>query len=88
MTLQTVLLAVGPSDADRSDELAEAVLEVAEPADATVVLAHVFTDSEYDEVVSRLEFDEDAEIEPDAVAARHSTIRDLQAVFDEHEIDY
>lgn len=87
--LETVLLAVGPGDTDRSGQLAEAVLEVAKPADATVVLAHVFTSTEYDEVIDRLEFDGTVdEIEPDAVAARHSTIHELQAVFDEHGVDY
>ncbi|MFP8954509.1 universal stress protein [Natrialbaceae archaeon A-arb3/5] len=89
MTLQTVLLAVGPGDADRSDELAQAVVEVAQPADATIVLAHVFTDSEYDEVREQLEFDDDAaEVDPDDVATRHSTIRDLQAELDEYDVDY
>ncbi|MFC4542925.1 universal stress protein [Halosolutus amylolyticus] len=89
MTLETVLLAVGPGDADRIDELAEAVVEVAKPADATVALAHVFTSSEYDEVVTRLEFDADHdEIDPDEVAMRHSTIRDLQSLLDEHDVDY
>ncbi len=87
--LETVLLAVGPGDEDRSEQLAEAVLEVAQPADATVVLAHVFTSSEYDEVLERLEFDRSLdEIDPDAVAARHSTIHELQAIFDEHNVDY
>ena len=89
MTLKTVLLAVGPGDADRVDDLAEAVVEVAEPADATVVLAHVFTDSEYDEVLDRLEFDAEIdEIEPDEVASRHSTIRDLRTTLDEYDVDY
>lgn len=89
MTLETVLLAVGPGDADRSDQLAEAVLEVAKPADATVVLAHVFTESEYDDVLDRLEFDRTVdEIDPDAVAGRHSTIHELEDVFDEHDVDY
>lgn len=88
MELQTVLLAVGPGDADRSDELAEAVLEVAVPSGATVVLAHVFTDSEYNAVVDRLEFDPNAEVKPDAVATRHSTIRDIRARLDEYDVDY
>ncbi|ELZ22015.1 universal stress protein [Natrinema limicola] len=87
--VDTVLLAVGPGDEDRSERLAEAVLTVAQPADATVVLVHVFTSSEYDEVLERLEFDRTLEeIDPDVVAARHSTIRELQTVFDEHDIDY
>ena len=87
--LETVLLAVGPSDADRSGQLAEAVLEIAKPAGATVVLAHVFTSNEYDQVLDRLEFDRTLdEIDPNAVAGRHSTIHDLEAVFDEHDVDY
>ena len=89
MTLDTVLLAVGPGDADRSDELAESVVDVAKPADATVVLAHVFTKSEYDDVLTRLEFDRAVEeVEPDDVARRHATVHDLQETFDEHGVDY
>ncbi|MFC6716577.1 universal stress protein [Natrialbaceae archaeon GCM10025810] len=89
MTLKTVLLAVGPGDADRTEELAEAVIEVAAPADATVVLAHVFTSSEYDEVLERLEFDaERSEIVPDDVAARHSTVRELVAALEERDVEY
>ncbi|WP_254531583.1 universal stress protein [Natrinema gelatinilyticum] len=89
MTLETVLLAVGPSDADRSGELAEAALEIATPADATVVLAHVFTSDEYNAVLDRLEFDRTVgEIDPDAVAARHSTIHELRDVFVQHDVEY
>ncbi|WP_049890699.1 universal stress protein [Natrinema versiforme] len=87
--LDTVLLAVGPGDADRSDQLAEAVLEVAKPADATVVLAHVFTSNEYDEVLDRLDFDTDLDtVDPNAVAARHSTIHDMESILEEHGVDY
>ncbi|WP_408957244.1 universal stress protein [Natrinema sp. 74] len=86
--LETVLLAVGPSDAERSGQLAEAVLDVAEPAGATVVLAHVFTNSEYEQVLDRLEFDRTVdEIDPDSVARRHSTIHDLKDAFEEHGVD-
>ena len=89
MALDSVLLAIGPSDADRSETLIDAVLEVAAPADATVTLAHVFTSSEYDEVVSRLELADDRETaDPDAVASRQSTIRQLTAVLDERSVGY
>ncbi|WP_436345283.1 universal stress protein [Natronorubrum sp. FCH18a] len=89
MELETVLLAVGPGDADRSDELAKSVVEVAKPADATVILAHVFTSSEYDDVLTRLEFDRATdEVDPDDVARRHQTIIDLRNVLDEHDVDY
>lgn len=87
MSLDTVLLAVGPGDADRSDQLADAVSEVAKPADATVVLGHAFTSSEYDELVAQLEFEDDS-IEPDAVATRHGTIRSLTDRLDDDGVSY
>ena len=88
MALETILLAVGPGDADRTEALAEAVVEVAEPAGATVVLAHVFTDEEFDEVIDRLDYDPDGEIDPDEVAARHATVRELTDAFDEAGVRY
>ncbi|SFB75456.1 Nucleotide-binding universal stress protein, UspA family [Halobiforma haloterrestris] len=88
VALETVLLAVGPGDANRTDELSDALLEVAAPADATVVLAHVFTSDEYDEVLERLEFETGADVDPDEVAARHSTIRELRTALEEHGVEY
>jgi nucleotide-binding universal stress UspA family protein len=88
MALQTILLAVGPGDADRTEVLAEAVTDVAGPTGARVVLAHVFTDEEYDDVLSRLDYDPMDEIDPDEVAGRHSTVRDLTDALDETGVDY
>lgn len=89
MTLDTVLVAVGPGDGDRTEKLAETVREVATPADATVVLAHVFTSSEYDDALTRLEFDRTgSEIDPDEVAARHSTILDLRSALEDADVDH
>jgi len=49
----------------------------------------VFTSDEYNQVLDRLDFDRNVgEIDPDAVASRHSTIHDLQDVLDEHDVDY
>ncbi len=88
MTLKTILLAVGPGDANRTAELAEAVIEVAKPADSTVVLGHVFTDSEYKEVLERLEFDPDTAVDTDEVTQRHATIRNLRAPLDDAGVAY
>ncbi|WP_158058111.1 universal stress protein [Halorussus halophilus] len=88
MALETILLAVGPGDADRAEELAQAAIDVAEPAGATVVLAHVFTDDEFDEVIDRLDYDPDGEIDPDEVAARHATVRELTDEFDDAGVEY
>lgn len=80
MTLDTILLAVGPSDANRAEELREAVVEVAAPADAKVVLAHVFTEDQFARIVDRLSFDRPpADVDPDEVANRDKTIQ----MFDE-----
>ncbi|QIO22888.1 universal stress protein [Haloarcula sp. JP-L23] len=78
MALQKILLAVGPNDKDRIDELAETVTDIAGPTGAEVVIAHVFTDDEYENVVDRLEFESAAEADPDEVADRHTTVRELE----------
>ncbi len=78
MALNTVLLAVGPNDADRIDQLAATVSDIAGPAGADVVIAHVFTDDEFESVVDRLQFDSPSAADPDEVADRHATVRDLR----------
>lgn len=88
MALETVLLAVGPGDEERTDELASAVVDVAGPAGATVVLAHVFTDEEFDDVIDRLDYDPTGTPNPDEVAARHATIRSLSDDLDEADVGY
>ncbi len=89
MTLKSVLVAVGPGDADRAEEIAEAAVEVAKPAGATVHLAHVFTDEEYQEVLDQLEFNTElSEVSPDDTAKRHATIRSLADVLNDHGINY
>ena len=88
MALQTILLAVGPGDADRTEELAQAVVDVASPTGAQVVLAHVFTDEEFDGVVSQLDYDPAGDIDTDEVASRHATVRELTNAFDEAGVEY
>jgi nucleotide-binding universal stress UspA family protein len=87
MALETILLAVGPNDKDRIDELASAVTDIAGPAGAQVIVAHVFTDDEYENVVDRLEFESVGEADPDQVADRHTTVRELLKRLDEADIE-
>jgi nucleotide-binding universal stress UspA family protein len=86
MTLDTILLAVGPGDKDRAEALAEAVVEVAKPAGSNVVIAHVFTESEFTNATKRLEFDTNAQ--PDEVAKRHQTVRTMSKLFDDADVSY
>ena len=83
MALNTVLLAVGPNDADRIDKLAGTVRDIAGPAGADVVIAHVFTDDEFETVVDRLKFDSVSDADPDEVADRHTTVRELRSQLSE-----
>jgi nucleotide-binding universal stress UspA family protein len=88
VTIRTILLAVGPGDAERVDELAEAVTEVAAPTGATVVLAHVYTDDQYESVVGQLDFDQPpADVDPNEVASRDKTIKELREVLRHADVD-
>ncbi len=88
MALDTVLLALGPDDRDRIDALADAVVDVAAPARAHVVLAHVFTREEFDQAASRLDFDAPADASAIQVAARHDTVREVARRLDDVGVDY
>ena len=88
MALETVLLALGPSDRDRVEALANIVTDIAGPAGATVVLAHVYTQDEFEQAATRLDFDSPAETSPVEVANRHTSIREVGRRLDEAGIDY
>ena len=88
MAIETLLLAVGSGDADRIEQLATTAVNLAQPADATVVLAHVFEKDGYRAVLDQLNYDPADEIDVDEVASRHSTIRQLGAALDESGVDY
>lgn len=88
MALETLLLALGPGDAERIDQLAETSIDIAGPAGATVVLGHVFTEGEYEHAIDRLSFDVPAsEISPNKVANRHATVRELSNILDKASIE-
>lgn len=83
-----MLLAVGPGDANRIDELAAATTEVAVPTGATVVLAHVYTEDQYATVIDRLDYDRPpADVDPDLVAGRDRTVKELAAALREAGVD-
>jgi nucleotide-binding universal stress UspA family protein len=89
MAIETILLAVGPGDRERIGRLAEETIDVAKPAGSRVVLAHVFTESEYEQTIDNLEFDRNAEnLSVDVVVGRHATVRELQRYFDDAGVEY
>ncbi len=89
MAIDTVLLAVGPMDTVRAEELAETVLEIAEPLEASVVIGHAFTEDEYEEFREDLGFEERVEnVDPDDVAARRPPVGDLEEIFADAGVEY
>jgi nucleotide-binding universal stress UspA family protein len=87
--LNSVLVALGPEDAERVTRLAEEAIDIAGPADATVVINHVFTREEFESRVDTLGFDRAAsEVSADDVALRYSPVRDLAARLDDAGVDY
>jgi nucleotide-binding universal stress UspA family protein len=88
MAIEKILLAVGPKDSKRADVLAEEVIDVAGPTGAEVVIGHVFTKDEFASTVERLDFDDAGGADPDEVARRHSTIRDIANRLDEADVEY
>ena len=88
MAIETLLLAVGSGDADRIEQLATTAVNLAQPADATVVLAHVFDEEGFRSVLDQLNYDPTGEIDTDEVASRHSTIRRLGTILDDADVDY
>jgi len=87
MALETVLLAVGGESDDRYGRLAAVTEDIVGTSNATVILGHVFSEEDYAETVDRLEFDDDTEVSPDAVAGRNVPIRTLRERFEASDID-
>lgn len=88
MALETVLLAVGPGDRDRAEKLARTASDIAGPAGANVVLAHVFTDEEYQHTLENLRVGDADSTTPDEVARRHATIRTIGDTLESSDVDF
>ncbi|WP_253738619.1 universal stress protein [Halohasta salina] len=88
MSLETVLLGVGSGETPSMDRLAEAAIDIAGPAGATVALAHVFSEEGYEDTRERLHFDPDSEVTPDVVAERNVRIRELADQLADAGVDY
>ncbi|MEA1930348.1 universal stress protein [Halohasta litorea] len=78
MSLDTVLVAVDTDEDEAIDELAETAIDIAGPAEATVVLSHVFSEKAYEDARERLQFDPDGEVTPSVVAKRNANIREFE----------
>ncbi|MFC6874139.1 universal stress protein [Halobellus marinus] len=87
MSMNTVLLAFGPKDEQRTDELLDTATSIVDP-DGTVVLLHAFGRERYDEISTKLNIDDDSEITPDDVARRTRPVREMADRLDRVGVDY
>ena len=88
MAIKTVLLAVGPSDGERADALTNIVVDIAGPTGAEVILVHVFTNEELQEIATQLDFENPANASPLEVATRQASIRDITRRLDDANIEF
>ena len=88
MTLDTVTLAVGPDAEGRTEELTAAVLDVAVPADATVVLLHVFSQAAYEDGVREAGYDPEDPPPVHTLATRLESVDTLSQRFEEADLEY
>jgi len=88
VALENILLAVGPGDKDRTEKLVEFVVDIAGPADTTVLLTHVFTQDEYSSTAEALGIENPTEIPPDEVARRHETTQSISEILEKDGIHY
>lgn len=86
MTLETLVVGVGPKDNTRTAELTRAIREIAEPAGASVVLLHVFTEKAYEEGIEEAGFEDDEPPSATELAERLEGIDVIGAALAEAEI--
>jgi len=88
MALETLVVAVGPNDDSRTEELTRAIIDIAEPVDASAVLLHVFTESAYEEGVDEAGFTDEERPSATDLAARLEAIDDLAAELEAAGVSY
>jgi nucleotide-binding universal stress UspA family protein len=88
MTLDHILLAVGPGDAGSATTLAEPIEDIAAPAGASVTIVHVFDEGHFEDLQTNLPSGSSQNQDPDALARRHATIRHIVRRLEEAGVDY
>ncbi|WP_058365519.1 universal stress protein [Haloparvum sedimenti] len=74
MSLQTLVVAIGPTEESRIRQLTETVTDVAEPSGADVVLYHAFSERAFRQGVTEAGYDPEDPPEPDKVAERLESV--------------
>ncbi|PCR88823.1 universal stress protein [Natrinema ejinorense] len=84
MSVDTILVAV--RDVDDQTPLLDAVVDVATPTDASIVLARAYDEEEFEKRVDELDFD--GSPSTDEVARRSQSVRDAARVLQDADIEH
>lgn len=87
MNVKKLLLPVGGTDTDRTDDFVETVSSVAEPGETTIGLLHVFDREDYAELREAMNVDRDSEVTPATVAGRRRSVRTLRDALEARGFD-
>ncbi|WP_415380125.1 universal stress protein [Halosimplex sp. TS25] len=89
MPIESVLLPVGLDDSERVDRLVAEAIAVAKPAGATVSVLHVFSESELENAIDRLDIERGSEAAtPDVVADRFAPLREVTSQLADADVRY
>lgn len=89
MSLESVLLAIGPRDDGHIESLTRTAADIAGPAGATVELFWALTDDEYETALDDLDAETDGErLSPSQLARRHRLIRRAIDHLDAEGVDH
>lgn len=84
MSVDTIFVAV--RDADDQASLVDAVVDVARPTGASVVLARAYGESEYEDRTAELEFE--SQPSTDEVARRSQSVRDIATALQDENVEH
>jgi nucleotide-binding universal stress UspA family protein len=88
MTLDRVLVSIGPNDREHVERLTDTAIDIAGD-DTTVYLLHVFTEDEYEKLSGLTgEVPTTETPSPDELAARHESIQGPVDRIDAHGLEY
>lgn len=89
MSLESVLLAIGPRDEGHVESLTRTAADIAGPARATVDLFWALTEDQYETALDDLDAETDGErLSPSQLARRHRLIRRAIEHLDAEQVDH
>lgn len=89
MSLDKVVLSVGPGDWAYLDDLVKVTADIVGPAGAMVDVLYVFPREDYDEILEQMDVDQTSGgLSPDEVAERHESVEIPVTKFEQLGIDF